>query len=69
MADGGRVRQVAGSAQPIVMHSLTDKQERIIRDWANDERAIEMVRLYGSPAKGCARPFSDVDLPSPRARR
>ena len=34
----------------------------MIRDWANDERAIEMVRLYGSRAKGCARPSSDVDL-------
>lgn len=44
------------------MHSLTDEKERIIHAWADDEGVIEMVRLYGSRAKRCARPCSDVDL-------
>ena len=41
---------------------LTDQQARAIKEWAGRTGVIEAVRLYGSRAKGCARPDSDVDL-------
>jgi predicted nucleotidyltransferase len=44
---------------------LTEQQVREIRKWA--QRAapyVETVHLYGSRAKGSARPDSDVDLAS-----
>lgn len=41
---------------------LTDNQVRAITNWAAEERVIEEVRLFGSRAKGYARPDSDVDL-------
>jgi predicted nucleotidyltransferase len=41
---------------------LTEEQVRLIQDWAAREHIIEEVRLFGSRAKGCARPDSDVDL-------
>lgn len=41
---------------------LTEHQRRIIVEWAERVRLVEIVRLYGSRAKGFARSWSDVDL-------
>jgi len=41
---------------------LTDQRERAIKERAVRTGVVEAVRLYGSRAKGCARPDSDVDL-------
>ena len=41
---------------------LTEQQVRAIQEWAGGTGVIEAVRLFGSRAKGCARPDSDVDL-------
>jgi predicted nucleotidyltransferase len=41
---------------------LTEQQRRNIQEWAEGTRVVETVRLYGSRAKGSARPDSDVDL-------
>jgi predicted nucleotidyltransferase len=41
---------------------LTEQQVRTIQDWAQTTRYVSEVRLFGSRAKGCARPDSDIDL-------
>jgi predicted nucleotidyltransferase len=41
---------------------LTEHQVRAIKEWAQSARYAQEVRLFGSRAKGCARPDSDVDL-------
>ena len=41
---------------------LTDQQVRTIQQWAEKAHYVREVRLFGSRAKGCARPNSDVDL-------
>ena len=41
---------------------LTEEQVRYIQEWADRTGVVETVRLYGSRAKGNARPDSDVDL-------
>jgi predicted nucleotidyltransferase len=43
------------------MH-LPDTQVHVIRERASGEPCVEMVRLFGSYAKGTARPDSDLDL-------
>lgn len=44
------------------MINLSETQLRGIRDWAEAQPHILAVRLYGSRAKGTARPDSDIDL-------
>jgi predicted nucleotidyltransferase len=41
---------------------LTEQQVRYIQEGAERTGVVETVRLYGSRAKGSARPDSDVDL-------
>jgi predicted nucleotidyltransferase len=41
---------------------LSGDQVEAIREWARLTPQVEEVRLFGSRAKGCARPDSDVDL-------
>jgi predicted nucleotidyltransferase len=41
---------------------LTCQQVRAIQAWAEAAGYAREVRLFGSRAKGCARPDSDVDL-------
>jgi predicted nucleotidyltransferase len=41
---------------------LTEQQVRYIQEWAERTGVVQTVRLYGSRAKGGARPDSDVDL-------
>ena len=41
---------------------LTERQLRAITDWAHLTPLVKEVRLFGSRAKGCAKPESDVDL-------
>ena len=41
---------------------LTEQQERKVREWADRTQYVKAVRLFGSRAKGCAKPHSDVDL-------
>jgi predicted nucleotidyltransferase len=41
---------------------LTEQQVRYIEDWAERAGVVETVRLYGSRARGSARPDSDVNL-------
>jgi predicted nucleotidyltransferase len=41
---------------------LSDQQVQTIKDRAGKAGVIEKVHLFGSRAKGCARPDSDVDL-------
>jgi predicted nucleotidyltransferase len=41
---------------------LTDQQQRAICSWAEGVNCVQVVRLFGSRAKGTARPDSDVDL-------
>jgi predicted nucleotidyltransferase len=41
---------------------LTDSQKHAIQKWAAATPQVTEVRLFGSRAKGCARPDSDVDL-------
>lgn len=42
--------------------NLTDSQVRAIQKWAAATPQVLEVRLFGSRAKGRARPDSDVDL-------
>jgi predicted nucleotidyltransferase len=42
--------------------NLTEQQVRVIQEWAARARHITEVRLFGSRARGCAPPGSDVDL-------
>jgi predicted nucleotidyltransferase len=42
--------------------NLTEQQVEIIKRWAASSPYVQAVRLFGSGAKGCARPDSDVDL-------
>jgi predicted nucleotidyltransferase len=44
------------------MVNLTDDQVDKIREWAAQTRYVKEVRLFGSRAKGSARPDSDIDL-------
>jgi predicted nucleotidyltransferase len=46
---------------PSIM-DLTEQQVRAIRQWAMQARHVREVRLFGSRAKGGARPNADVDL-------
>ncbi len=41
---------------------LTDQQQRRVREWAKRTPSVEEVWLFGSRAKGRAKPDSDVDL-------
>jgi predicted nucleotidyltransferase len=41
---------------------LTAVSRQTIIEWAERTKCITEVRLFGSRAKGCARPDSDVDL-------
>ena len=41
---------------------LTASQVRAIQEWAGNTRYVKEVRLFGSRAKGCAGPDSDIDL-------
>jgi predicted nucleotidyltransferase len=41
---------------------LSDQQLAVIRHWAEEIGCILEVRLFGSRARGEARPYSDVDL-------
>jgi len=41
---------------------LTEQHVRYVQEWAERTGVVETVRLYGSRAKGSARPDSDVDL-------
>ncbi len=41
---------------------LTDDQQRQIIEWAQATPYVRAARLFGSRAKGNARPDSDVDL-------
>jgi predicted nucleotidyltransferase len=42
---------------------LTPEQARIVSEWAKQEAPkISEVRLFGSRARACSRPNSDVDL-------
>lgn len=44
------------------MVNLTDDQVDKIREWSAQTRYVKEVRLFGSRAKGSARPDSDIDL-------
>jgi len=44
------------------MVNLTDDQVDKIQEWAAQTRYVKEVRLFGSRAKGSARPDSDIDL-------
>jgi predicted nucleotidyltransferase len=41
---------------------ITRAQQDSIRQWAERNRRVSVVRLFGSRAMGCARRRSDVDL-------
>lgn len=41
---------------------MTDNQRKAIQAWAQRTSIIKSVDLFGSRAKGTARPGSDVDL-------
>ena len=42
--------------------NLTDHQQWIIKEWALRTPHVVEVRLFGSRAKGTAKPDSDIDL-------
>ncbi len=53
---------VALLGTPPAITKLTEQQKRDIVEWAQGERLVEAVRLFGSRAKGFARSHSDVDI-------
>jgi predicted nucleotidyltransferase len=62
---GGRLNVTGVDAllgPPLPRVKLSNEQLSIILDWADRERVINAVRLYGSRAKGFARSHSDIDL-------
>ena len=44
------------------MYGLEDDELRLMRDIFLQTPGIKEVVLYGSRAKGCYKPFSDVDI-------
>src|SRR5262249_10247368 len=53
---------VLGSRPEVRLIDLSEDQIAVIRRWAETTPEIACVILYGSRAKGTARPDSDVDL-------
>jgi predicted nucleotidyltransferase len=52
-------RRLTGPVPP----QITEAQKNAVRRWAKDVAPkVSEVRLFGSRARGCARPDSDVDL-------
>lgn len=44
------------------MITLTDRETALISSVLNQHPEVSQVKLFGSRAKGCHTPFSDIDL-------